>query len=78
MTPEEVSLMTEHAGHWEAWRSRGHVRAFGLVADPAGPYGVGIVEFEDEAGAQAFISMDPVITSNRGFRYDVFLMPFGA
>jgi hypothetical protein len=78
MTPGEAKLMQEHAEYWQRGRLSGHVRAYGLVADPAGPYGVGIVDFHDEAGARAFTDGDPVSVAKGGFRYDVFLMPMGA
>jgi uncharacterized protein len=78
MTSDEMALMQEHSAHWQRWRASGHVRAFGLVADPAGPYGIGIVEFETEADVRQFIAADPTILSNRGFRFDVFPMPLGA
>jgi hypothetical protein len=78
MTPDEMTLMQAHAGYWEQWRSKGHVKAFGLVADPTDPYGIGIVEFDDEGAVRSFTTGDPVIKANRGFRYDIFAMPMGA
>ncbi len=78
MTAEETALMQEHAAYWQRWKTTGRVKAFGLVADRSGPYGIGIVEFDDEPALQAFVTADPVIVANRGFRYDVFPMPFGA
>ena len=77
MTAEERELMRSHADYWKRAMSEGRIVAFGLVADPAGPYGVGIVQFDDEDAVRAFTAADPVITSNRGFRYDVLPMPFG-
>ena len=77
MTPEEGAVMQSHAEYWTEWTTRGHVVAFGLVGDPAGAYGIGIVEFENEAGVRGFTDRDPAILSNRGFRYDVLPMPLG-
>ena len=57
--------------------AQGHVVAFGVVGDPAGVYGVGIVEFEDEEAVRAFTSNDPTILANRGFRWELLPMPFG-
>ena len=78
MSSEEMALMQQHATHWEHWKTNGRVKAFGLVADPSGPYGIGIIECDDEAEVQLFLARDPVIAANRGFRYDVFPMPLGA
>lgn len=78
MTPHEAGLMQDHAAHWREWMTKGHVIAFGLVGDPAGPYGVGIVEFPDDGAVRAFTDDDPVIRAQAGFRYEVLPMPFGA
>ena len=78
MTPAERVLMQEHGAYWREWLGRGHVVSFGLVADPAGAYGVGIVEFDDEASVRAFADGDPTIRSQQGFRFDIQPMPFGA
>ena len=77
MSPEEAELMQEHAEHWRGAMGRGEVVAFGLVADPNGPFGIGILQTDDEAAARTFTDADPVIRSGRGFRYDVLPMPFG-
>jgi uncharacterized protein YciI len=77
MTAEERELMQAHAEHWKASMAKGHIIAFGVVGDPAGAFGVGIVQFEDEKAVRAFTDSDPVIASNRGFRYDILPMPFG-
>src|SRR5215207_643886 len=78
MSPAEMALMQQHAAHWEgsdAWRS---VLAFGIVADPAGVFGVAILEAEDESAVRAVTDADPVILANVGFRYDILAMPMGA
>ena len=77
MSPEEAALMQRHAEHWREAMGRGEVVAFGLVGDPRGPFGIGILQVEDEAAAHAFTGADPVIVADRGFRYDVLPMPFG-
>ena len=78
MNEAEAQLMNEHAGYWRSWMEKGNVVAFGLVADPAGPYGIGIIEVEDAAAARNLTDNDPTIRSGRGFSYDVQPMPFGA
>jgi hypothetical protein len=48
---------------------------FGLVADPAGPWGVGVIEVADEAEVKALTGNDPVITANIGLTYEILAMP---
>lgn len=70
--------MQEHAVHWRGWMEKGRVVAFGLVGDPAGAYGIGIVEVETESEVQALTANDPTILSGRGFRFEIQPMPLGA
>ena len=77
MTPGEGRLMREHAAYWGDGVARGEVVAFGLVGDPKGPYGIGIVRFGSAAEVQAFSDGDPVIRSTSGFRYEILPMPLG-
>ena len=77
MTQDEKHLMGRHAEHWKEAMSRGHVVAFGLVGDPSGPFGIGIVRFDDDAAVRAFTDGDPVIAASQGFRYEILPMPFG-
>ena len=77
MTGDEMRLMQEHAAYWSAAVGRGEVVAFGLVADPAGAYGMGIVEFPGEAEARAFTDGDPTIRSGQGFAFEIHPMPLG-
>jgi len=71
MTEEERALMNEHFLYWKSRQDRGEVVVFGPVLDPKGPYGMGVVEATDEAGARAFADADPVMTSNRGFTCEI-------
>ena len=77
MTADERAVMASHAEYWQQWMAKGHVVAFGVVGDPVGVYGIGIVEFEDDAAVREFTSNDPTIRSNGGFRWEVLPMPFG-
>jgi len=77
MSPEEGQLMQQHAAYWKDWMVRGHVLGFGLVADPAGAFGMGVVDFDNAADARAFADGDPTIQSDRGFSMEVHPMPFG-
>jgi hypothetical protein len=78
MTPAEGALMGEHAAYWQDGLGRGKVVTFGFVADPAGGYGIGVVDVDDEAEVRRFTDGDPTIRSGRGFRFEVHPMPFGA
>ena len=77
MTAEEGALMQQHAAHWSEAITRGNVIAFGFVADPKGPFGMGIVQFDSEADARAFTDSDPAIGSQSGFVFEVLPMPLG-
>jgi hypothetical protein len=78
MTPDEARLMQEHAVYWRDWMAQGKVVTFGVVGDPAGVFGIGVIEVDDDAEARRLADGDPVIRAARGFRYDVHPMPFGA
>jgi hypothetical protein len=78
MTGEEGALMQQHAVYWRELMEEGRVVTFGVVADPAGVFGIGVVEVADEAEVRHLTDGDPVIGSGRGFSYDVYPMPFGA
>jgi hypothetical protein len=78
MTPDEQALMQQHAMYWHEWIGKGHVVVFGFVADPAGAFGMGVVEFDGEAEVRAFTQDDPTIRAAAGFRFEVHPMPLGA
>ncbi len=77
MTPEEREIMRNHGNYWRGFLDKGNVIAFGLVADPTGAFGVGLVEFPDLDQARAFADEDPTIKSGRGFSFDIIPMPMG-
>jgi hypothetical protein len=78
MTPEEARVMGDHAVYWKAMMDRGYVVTFGLVGDPAGPYGIGILEVDSEAMVHELTGNDPTILSGRGFSCEIYPMPWGA
>jgi len=71
MNADERALMQEHGKYLASRLAAGAVLAFGPVPDPAGAWGMGLVRAKDEAEARALTTEDPVITSNRGFRYEI-------
>ena len=50
MTGEERALMAAHSQYWRPYVEVGRVAAIGAVADPAGAWGVAIIEAGDRAG----------------------------
>ena len=71
MTAEERGLMQTHVEYWRSLMAKGMVVIFGPVADPAGPYGLGIVRLEEGADPKIVWSGDPLIKANQGFRFEV-------
>ena len=74
MSEAERQVMTEHARYLGRLAEEGKAVIFGPVADPNGPWGLGIFEAEDEAALNAMLSGDPTIRSGMGFRYETLPM----
>ncbi|HWY63023.1 MAG TPA: YciI family protein [Rhizomicrobium sp.] len=70
MSDEERALMQAHAVYWRERMAEGKVIVFGPVADPKGPWGLGVVCVSSAAELDAFKDGDPVIKAGRGFRYE--------
>src|SRR6516225_10293812 len=75
MAPDEAVLMRAHREYWTPRVETGVVVAMGPVADPAGGYGLAIIEAASEAALEAMLASDPAIVSERGFTYEKFVMP---
>jgi hypothetical protein len=75
MSPEEALVMRRHREYWTPRVEIGVVIAMGPVTDPAGAYGVAIVEAPSRAALDAMLASDPAILSKAGFCYEVFPMP---
>ncbi|MFT3922276.1 MAG: YciI family protein [Myxococcales bacterium] len=71
MDAEERAAMMAHVGYWTELLRRGHAVAFGPVADPAGPYGLGVLCARDEGELAALLAKDPAILAERGLRHEV-------
>lgn len=76
MTENEAAAMQAHGAYWRGLADKGQAVLFGLVADPAGPFGVGVLRLADGAEARAITAADPAIAANIGLRYEIFAMPF--
>jgi len=75
ITPAERQLMQAHAAYWRDQMAQGRVAAFGPVADPAGPYGIGVLTLEDDVPPHALAAADPTIQADAGFRFEIHAMP---
>jgi uncharacterized protein len=75
MTPEEARVMRGHREYWMPRVEIGAVIAMGPVADPAGAYGVAIIEAPSLTALEAMQACDPAILAECGFAYENFLMP---
>lgn len=79
MTAEEAAVMGQHVAYWKGLIDGGlKVFALGPVADPAGMFGVAVVEAADEAAARELARNDPAIRqAHFGFRHEIHHMPRG-
>lgn len=75
MDEVEKEAMTAHAQYWQRLAEEKLAVAVGPVFDPKGPWGMAIVETENEAEAEALAEADPIIKASLGFRYDVAPIP---
>lgn len=65
MSDEERAVMAAHGAYLKDLLDKGVIHAFGPVFDPAGPYGVAILEVVSEAERDAIIANDPSNGINR-------------
>ncbi len=75
MTPEEAGLMGRHAAYWRELADRGVALIAGPVLDPAGPFGLALVEAPDAGAARAPTDADPAVAAGLGFRYEIHPIP---
>lgn len=75
MTSEERQLMHQHVDYWKSLSEAGVALLFGPVTDPAGSYGIGVVEVEDEEQVAVLTANDPVTGSGGRFKHEVYVMP---
>jgi uncharacterized protein len=75
MSEEERELMQQHIAYWTALAEKGVALCFGPVLDPAGSYGIGVVELADEAGLEVLTANDPAARSGGLFKHKAYVMP---
>ena len=71
MTEVEKKLMQEHIAYWQKMLRKKIAIAFGLVFDPKGGYGIGIVEVDNEAAARKIMDIDPTMLAEKGFTFEI-------
>ncbi len=74
LTDDERAMMMRHGAYWREQLAAGRAVVFGPVADPAGPWGLGVVRAENLEAVKAFEAADPAILSGLGFRYEILPM----
>jgi uncharacterized protein YciI len=74
MTEAELRVMQEHGAYLKEYVDKGTVIVMGPVLDPAGPWGVAILEVDSEDEVRAIIAQDPTILSGLGFRWEIYPM----
>lgn len=75
MTAAEIQLMQQHGAYWAGLLARGYAVGFGPVADPAGSFGMGLLELPEDVDPASLAEGDPVIQAKAGFRTEIFPMP---
>ena len=75
MSAAEREVMLAHQDYWRPRVDAGEVIAMGPVADPAGGYGVMIVEAATQRQLESWQNGDPAIRAGLGFVYENFPMP---
>ena len=63
MSPEEAGVMQRHMGYWQDLLSRDVAVAYGPVMDPDDPWGLGLLDVDDEQRARAIGDADPAVES---------------
>lgn len=74
MTESERAVMKEHGEYWRGQLAAGKVIVFGPVADPKGPWGLGVLRVQDPAEIATFEAEDPATKKIPGMRYEVLPM----
>ena len=65
LTEEEAKLMQQHAVYWRGLLEQRVAIVYGLVGDPKGAYGMGVVELDDKTDPQTLAAGGPT-TQARG------------
>ena len=77
MTANERKLMQEHAAYMKQLFAAGNVVIYGPVKAADGPFGMGVLEAENEGEARKMIDNDPTILAGMN-TYEISPMVIGA
>lgn len=72
MTNSEKKVMQEHFNYWKGLTDKGIVIVVGPVFDPKGPWGVAVVEVDNEQNAHALGANDPAVKA--GLAFEIYQM----
>jgi uncharacterized protein YciI len=74
MSESEAAVMGRHVAYWQRLTERGMAIAFGPVSDPAGAWGLAVVEADTNEEVRALGDADPAVTAGLA-RFEVCSMP---
>ena len=63
MTEQEAATMADHGAYWSTLVDDGTALVFGPVLDPAGTWGLAVVEADDASDVVAIRDRDPAVAS---------------
>ena len=70
MSPDEAEVMERHVRYWQDLLNRNVAVAFGPVLHPKEPWGLGLLDLDEEQAAQQIGEADPAVQSGT-CRYEV-------
>ena len=74
MSENEGAIMGRHVAYWQELAERGTAIVFGPVSDPAGAWGLAVVEAETKEEVRALGDVDPAVASGLA-RFEICSMP---
>ena len=74
MDDAEAAVMARHGDYWQGLVARGTAVVFGPVSDPAGTWGLAVVEAPSEKDVEALGADDPAVSSGTA-TFEVCPMP---
>jgi hypothetical protein len=63
MSSAEADVMQRHVAYWQDLLNRDVALAFGPVLDPKDPWGLGLLNLDEEQAARAIGDGDPAVAS---------------
>lgn len=74
MNDEERKIMMEHVVYWKGLLDKDIAILYGPVFDPAGGYGIGVIQAPQEADVRELMAHDPTMKSGLAFKFEIFEM----